>query len=89
MPHLIDKNTGICVICNRKDFTELGDDKSFDLRELAIDCINDTDDSKYRALLEHYYLKPKNSFIETKEQEPFKKVIKTFIMAIKQILSFN
>ena len=75
MVHLIDKTTGLCVVCQRQDLAVSTEAKKFgrqnyDLRQLAIDVITDKNDPKYREILDRHYLKPSDfdfgSTIDTK-----------------------
>lgn len=62
MPHLIDKETGLCVVCQRQDYAAIQEGKKFgrknyDVRQLALDVITNKDDPHYREILERHYIK--------------------------------
>jgi hypothetical protein len=62
MPHLIDKETGLCVVCQRHDIAAIKEGqkfkrKEFDIRKLAIECMSDRNDPNYKEILDRYYIK--------------------------------
>lgn len=67
MPHLIDKETGLCSICQRLQIAAIREGKkykrqAYDIRKLAIDNITNKNDPNYKAIVDRHYVKYKDSF---------------------------
>ncbi|CAF0882411.1 unnamed protein product [Brachionus calyciflorus] len=69
MPHLIDKETGLCSVCKRLEIAAIKEGKkykrqTYDVRKLAIDNLTSKDDPNYKAIIDRHYVKYKDSFDE-------------------------
>jgi hypothetical protein len=72
MPHVIDKDTGLCIVCNRLEIAAIKEGQKYkrqqyDVRKLAIDRITDKQDPNYRAITNRHYVKYRDSLDESKE----------------------
>ena len=72
MPHVVDKETGLCIVCNRLEIAAIKEGKKYkrqqyDVRKLAIDRITDKQDPNYRAITNRHYVKYRDSLDESKE----------------------
>jgi hypothetical protein len=72
MPHVIDKDTGLCIVCNRLEIAAIKEGKKFkrqqyDVRKLAIDRITDQSDPNYRTITNRHYVKYRDTLDETRE----------------------
>lgn len=71
MPHLIDKETGLCVVCNRLEIAAIKEGKKYkrqvyDVRKLAIDKITNKDDPNYKTIIDRHYVKYKDTLDDSK-----------------------
>ncbi|RNA44763.1 hypothetical protein BpHYR1_048026 [Brachionus plicatilis] len=71
MPHLIDRETGLCSVCQRLQIAAIKEGKKFkrqtyDVRKLAIDNLTSKSDPNYKAIIDRHYVKYKDSFDEYK-----------------------
>jgi hypothetical protein len=62
MPHLIDKESGLCTICQRLNFAAYKEGKKYkrlyyDVRKFSLDEITDPSDPIYRRVCNHHYIK--------------------------------
>jgi hypothetical protein len=65
MPHLKDKETGLCLICHRNQIAAIKENQKFkrndyEIRKFAINCLINKDDPKnpnYRAIVDRHYVK--------------------------------
>ena len=62
MPHLIDKETGLCVVCQRLELAAIREGKkykrqNYDLRKFTIEETFDPKDPHYRDILNRHYVK--------------------------------
>ena len=62
MPHLIDKESGLCTICQRLDFAAYREGKKYkrlyyDVRKYSLNEITDPSDPLYRRICNHHYIK--------------------------------
>jgi hypothetical protein len=76
MPHVIDKETGLCVVCKRLDIAAIKEAKkykrqNYDIRKMAIDNMIDKKDPNYRIVTDRHYVKYNDSFYNTKEREMY------------------
>jgi hypothetical protein len=61
MPHLIDKETGLCEICNRLEIAAIKEGKkykrkNYDIRKHAITNLTHKDDPEYRKITDRHYV---------------------------------
>lgn len=67
MPHIIDKETGLCSICQRLQIAAIKEGKkykrqAYDVRKLAIESITNKNDPNYKFIVDRHYVKYKDSF---------------------------
>ena len=61
MPHLIDKDTVLCLVCQRLELAALKERSKFkrikyDVRQFYIDQITDKSDPNYRRIVNNHYV---------------------------------
>ena len=61
MPHIIDKETGLCTICQRNEVAAIREGRkyrrqNYDVRKLTLDVITDKNERNYRKIVERHYL---------------------------------
>lgn len=71
MPHLIDRETGLCSVCQRLQIAAIKEGKkykrqTYDVRKLAIHNLTSKSDPNYKTIIDRHYVKYKDSFDEYK-----------------------
>lgn len=62
MPHLKDRETGLCLICHRNQIAAIKESQKFkrnnyEIRKFAIDNFLNKDDPNYRAIVDRHYVR--------------------------------
>ena len=62
MPHLIDRETGLCIVCQRNELAAIKEGKKYkrqqyDLRKFTVEETFDPKDPNYREILNRHYVK--------------------------------
>jgi hypothetical protein len=75
MPHLIDKETGLCIVCKRNEISAIKEGKkykrqNYDLRKVAIEKITNTQDPNYRAILDRHKVQYEDTLDESQKRKP-------------------
>ena len=91
MPHLIDKETGLCTICKRLEIAAIREGKKFkrhvyDVRKLAIDNLTSKEDPNYKTIVDRHYVKYKDPFYEKNKSSSLRSILRpTFTHKIDKI----
>ena len=62
MPHIYDKATGLCLVCDRAEIAAIREGKKFkrnnyDLRKTVINQLTDREDPNYRNIINRHYVR--------------------------------
>lgn len=62
MPHVIDRETGLCSVCKRREIAAIKEGRkynrlNYDVRKTVIENITHKSDPNYRAITDRHYIK--------------------------------